>query len=121
MHLHQRHNHYLFKPTTFFPELNIPVTMNDKEEVPGPSTQFSASTSSSSTYLMPTLPDDTEINNSISDEKSEIDIKLEILEKVKLEKQNEDWSQGTHDGFKVGATSTIQVHRFPKSRLLIMF
>lgn len=121
MHLHQRHNHYLFKPTTFFPELNIPVTMNDKEEVPGPSTQFSASTSSSSlSYLMPTLPDDTEINNSINEEKGEIDMKLEILEKVKLEKQNEDWSQGTHDGFKVGTTSTISVHRFLKSHHVLV-
>ncbi|XP_066250603.1 ZZ-type zinc finger-containing protein 3 isoform X1 [Euwallacea similis] len=40
-HKHQRHNHYLWKPTTFFPGLSLPVQMEDLNNIPGPSTEAS--------------------------------------------------------------------------------
>ncbi|KAJ8937839.1 hypothetical protein NQ318_022257 [Aromia moschata] len=59
LHKHQRHNHYLWKPTTFFPDLFVPVVMDDLENTPGPSVNpcsasaSASATSSSSNYLLP--------------------------------------------------------------------
>ncbi|GLV46400.1 hypothetical protein CBL_20742, partial [Carabus blaptoides fortunei] len=37
-HRHQRHNAYLYKPTTFFPDMEVPVFMSENDDdLPGPS------------------------------------------------------------------------------------
>lgn len=87
LHNHQRYNHFLFKPSTFFPQLDIPVVMNESEPIPGPSTN-SSSHSSLLNYLLPesTVPGQT-LDNRL---KSDLDVKLSILRKVKQEKLKEN-------------------------------
>lgn len=87
------------RPTTFFPELDIPVVMNDTDEVPGPSTS-SQPTCTSSNYLLP-VAYQTEVKN---DNRSYADCQLEILKLVREEKQGEmkrDSKPFCHVGYKV--------------------
>ncbi|KAJ8925475.1 hypothetical protein NQ315_009309 [Exocentrus adspersus] len=88
MHKHQRHNHYLWKPTTFFPELYVPVTMNDLENTPGPSLNSPAPTSALPTSLNYLIPTETHSSNSRSTT-NESEQQLNLLKKVKMEKLNE--------------------------------
>lgn len=98
-HKHQRHNHYLFRPSTFFPELNIPVTMNDSVECPGPS-QNKVNDTNQQNYLLPnTYPDE----NKLLENKSDYELQLNLLKRVKIEKLNynqEDYAF-QHVGYKV--------------------
>ncbi|XP_019879434.2 ZZ-type zinc finger-containing protein 3 [Aethina tumida] len=95
-HKHQRNNHYFLKPTTFFPELSVPVTLNEEDNIPGPSSR-QATTSSSSNYLIPSTyhqPTNQPVN-----EKSEAEMKLELLKRVKEEKMKEkEYSPFFHTG-----------------------
>ncbi|CAG9857365.1 unnamed protein product [Phyllotreta striolata] len=96
-HKHQRYNHFLLKPTTFFPEFNTPVTMNElTEEAPGPFTnQPSTSTSTSSNYLMAVnYQYDAEIAN-----KSKGELQLDLLKRIKEEKMKES-DDYQHSGYK---------------------
>lgn len=88
VHKHQRHNHYLWKPTTFFPDLYVPVTMNDLDNIPGPglnSSPSSPATSGSSNYLMPSE------HNTLNDQvvKSEPEQQLNLLKRIRTEKIKE--------------------------------
>lgn len=103
-HKHQKHNHFLWKPSTFFPELDVPVVMDDKE-VPGPSRQASPKPSETSSaslsqqnYLLPNnFHDGEEMEN----EKSEKEIRQDILRRVKQEKLRQ-WEGGVfhHIGYR---------------------
>ncbi|KAK9891440.1 hypothetical protein WA026_014674 [Henosepilachna vigintioctopunctata] len=81
---HNKHKHGMWKPTTFFPEYNVSVFMDDTESVPGPSTQTNMEPSSSlnTNYLMP-FPD--YHHQEASSEKSELLMKLELLKWAKQE------------------------------------
>lgn len=103
-HKHQRFNHYLLKPTTFFPEFDIPVKMSDPDDVPGPSTSSSThslTSISQSNYLLP---------NNYHEEfaklstKTNEELQLELLKRIRIEKQREYASVEEpflHHGFKV--------------------
>lgn len=87
------------RPTTFFPELDIPVVMNDTEDVPGPGK--SGNTASSHTnYLIPgTYHTDLKGN-----QKSDLEYQLDILKRVRNEKEREmtmDDKLFCHIGFRV--------------------
>lgn len=87
------------RPTTFFPELDIPVVMNDADEIPGPSTS-SQPTCTTSNYLLPAAYQ-TEDKN---DNRSDADSQLEILKLVRQEKERElsrDSKPFCHVGYKV--------------------
>ncbi|KAK4877141.1 hypothetical protein RN001_009647 [Aquatica leii] len=102
LHIHQRYNHYLFKPTTFFPQLDIPVTMNESEPIPGPSTN-STSNPNLLNYLIPESLDPAEQEQMLTKEPTnDIDIQLRILRRVKYEKQKENDIQSNfqHYGYK---------------------
>ncbi|KAF5288261.1 hypothetical protein FQA39_LY04029 [Lamprigera yunnana] len=98
LHVHQRHNHYLFKPSTFFPALDIPVVMNDSEPVPGPSTH-STNNPTLVNYLIPQPLEPTESRKSCEEPANTIDIQLNILHRVKYEKQK-GHSNFQHIGYK---------------------
>lgn len=96
LHNHQRYNHFLFKPSTFFPQLDIPVVMNETEPIPGPSTNNSSRTSLSN-YL---LPEFSHPEQKINDRfKSDVDIQLSILRKVKQEKLKDNSFASTYQHF----------------------
>ncbi|KAJ8971080.1 hypothetical protein NQ317_014753 [Molorchus minor] len=98
LHKHQRHNHYLWKPTTFFPDLYVPVMMNDLDNIPGPSINTSSpstSTSGSSNYLLPT---EYHHNNDICSTKSESELQLGLLKRIRMEKLREQ--DGNHSSFQ---------------------
>ncbi|KAF5280551.1 hypothetical protein FQR65_LT00302 [Abscondita terminalis] len=102
LHTHQRYNHYLFKPTTFFPQLDIPVTMNECEPIPGPSA-ISTSNPNLLNYLIPQPLDNVESEQTLTDEPlNDVDIQLNILRRVKYEKQQENLLQSNyqHLGYK---------------------
>ncbi|KRT83079.1 hypothetical protein AMK59_4822 [Oryctes borbonicus] len=103
-HKHQRLNHLLVKPSTFFPHLDIPVVMNDDDEVPGPSQPSklpeSSLDSNFSNYLLTSNYHDD--RKSITD-RNEIELQLYILRNIRHEKQienNESRTLYRHDGFK---------------------
>lgn len=104
LHKHQRYNHYLWRPTTFFPELDIPVVMNDAEDIPGPCISAAGksgdATSSHSNYLIPgTYHADFKGNP-----KSDLEYQLDILKRVRNEKEREmamDDKLFCHIGFRV--------------------
>ncbi|XP_018567409.1 ZZ-type zinc finger-containing protein 3 [Anoplophora glabripennis] len=85
VHKHQRHNHYLWKPTTFFPELYVPVTMNDLDNIPGPGLNSSPVPSGSSNYLMPA--ESHTLNNQTI--KTEPEHQLNLLKRIRSEKVKE--------------------------------
>ncbi|GJQ71123.1 hypothetical protein Trydic_g1027 [Trypoxylus dichotomus] len=103
-HKHQRLNHLLIKPSTFFPHLDIPVVMNDDDEVPGPSqsSKLSESTFDSpfSNYLLTSNYHD---DRKLMTDRNEIDVQLYILRNIRNEKQIEDNASRPlyrHVGFK---------------------
>lgn len=92
LHKHQRHNHYLWKPTTFFPDLIVPVVMDDLESAPGPSvanceTQLPTATN----YLLPsTASQDFEQNENHVPEENQVNLQLNLMKRVRKEKLKED-------------------------------
>ncbi|KAJ8938540.1 hypothetical protein NQ318_016911 [Aromia moschata] len=92
LHKHQRHNHYLWKPTTFFPDLFVPVVMNDLENTPGPSVNpcsasaSASATSSSSNYL---LPGEYHRSGDACPAKTEPELQLDLLKRIRTEKVRE--------------------------------
>lgn len=102
MHKRHRLNHYLWRPTTFFPELDVPVKMNEAEDVPGPTVDAELPSTSHSNYL---LPGNYSENNDTRG-KSDVDCQLDLLKRIKHEKQrisNADGKIVYHFGFKVSA------------------
>ncbi|KAJ8931206.1 hypothetical protein NQ314_015903 [Rhamnusium bicolor] len=102
LHKHQRHNHYLWKPTTFFPDLFVPVMMNDLDNIPGPSLNSSPSTSTSgsSNYLIST---EYHHNTDIQLTKTESEMQLDLLKRIRIEKVKEqegNYNSFTHIGFR---------------------
>lgn len=100
MHKHQRLNHYLFRPTTFFPDLDVPVKMNETEEVFGPKPNGESPSTSHSNYLIP----NTYIQDENAKSKNDLDCQVELLKRIKYEKQRlnkEDTKLTYHYGFKV--------------------
>ncbi|KAL1518095.1 hypothetical protein ABEB36_001770 [Hypothenemus hampei] len=96
LHKHQRHNHYLWKPTTFFPELNVPVQMTDLENIPGPSDNSNSSNVTIENYLMSTDYHNSKLENPA-------DLQLKLLKRVrefKLHEQSENYIPFTHWDFK---------------------
>lgn len=104
LHKHQRHNHYLWKPTTFFPDLCVPVVMNDLENIPGPSSKIPDNipqASTSSNYL---IPSGYHHENEILPQKSEAELQLDLLKRIKKIKVRDNESGQNlyhHVGFKV--------------------
>ncbi|XP_025829618.1 ZZ-type zinc finger-containing protein 3-like [Agrilus planipennis] len=105
LHLHQRNNHYLWKPSTFFPHLDIPVKMNDFEEVPGPSISHKAvlESSNSSNYLLPKPDEFGSSEYSIQHSNDTTEYKLKLLKRVKgiKEKELNLCVSFSHFGYKV--------------------
>lgn len=105
LHKHQRYNHYLWRPTTFFPELDIPVVMNDAEDVPGPCSSSATGKSdaaSCSNYLIP----GTYHTDLKQDKKSIEQYQLDTLKRVRDEKEREmaaDYKFFCHIGFRVSS------------------
>lgn len=97
-HKHQRHNHFLFKPSTFFPQLNVPVSMDDFD-APGPSQNHEPPQPANHNYLLP--------NASLEDreyeKKSDGDLQIYLLKRVKSDKMrmNDDEPSFQHVGFSV--------------------
>jgi hypothetical protein len=103
LHKHQRHNHYLWKPTTFFPNLCVPVVMNDLDNVPGPSSKSCEEIpqpSTSSNYLIPSGYHE---EREVLPQKSETVLQLELLKRIRRLKVKDE-ENGTnvyhHIGFK---------------------
>ncbi|KAI4471288.1 zinc finger zz domain containing 3 [Holotrichia oblita] len=103
-HKHQRLNHLLFKPSTFFPHLDIPVVMNDDDEVPGPSQTSKLSESThdcySSNYLLTSSYHE---DRKLLTGRTEMDLQLYLLRSIRNEKQienNESVTLFQHVGFK---------------------
>ncbi|XP_056635375.1 ZZ-type zinc finger-containing protein 3 [Diorhabda sublineata] len=98
-HKHQRYNQYLWKPTTFFPNFDLPVTMDELDNIPGPS--FSSNPpgdSRPSNYLLETDYYNThEITG-----KTDAELKSQLLKRVKEEKLRELRTNNNyqHIGFK---------------------
>lgn len=106
--MHQKYNHYLFKPTTFFPQFDLPVVIDEAEEVPGPSSTNGAvpGTSTSGNYLLPdsAIREPEIIEESLPEEPvDEINLQIQLLQKVKAEKQNSNDLQLSfqHYGYRV--------------------
>ncbi|XP_030766015.1 ZZ-type zinc finger-containing protein 3 [Sitophilus oryzae] len=105
LHKHQRHNHYLWKPTTFFPELNVPVQMENMDNIPGPSnmsphTEY-PNQATSENYLMRTDYHHNDENESVGENCQELQINL--LKRVRQEKSKEDsadYMPFSHAGYK---------------------
>ncbi|KAF7271889.1 hypothetical protein GWI33_015279 [Rhynchophorus ferrugineus] len=104
LHKHQRRNHYLWKPTTFFPELNVPVQMDNLEDIPGPSSvpteQYSGNTNTEN-YLLRTNYHNSS-NNTTNRENSH-EQQLNLLKRVRQEKVKEDaqdYVPFSHVGYK---------------------
>lgn len=111
MHKHHRLNHFLWRPTTFFPELDVPVKMNELEEVPGPRTDVELPSTSQSNYLLPGSYNE----NKDAKNKSEVDCQLDLLKRIKHEKErlnNSDNKPVYHFGFKVQLFhSFLNIHK----------
>lgn len=104
LHKHQRHNHYLWKPTTFFPELNVPVQM-DLNSIPGPSTVSSLDRSLSSTpsdnYLLRTEYHQNSDQSDSTDTEAELQLKLlKRIKELKGKEVDEDYKPFSHVGYK---------------------
>lgn len=100
MHKHQRLNHFLFKPTTFFPELDVPVKMNENEDAPGPKMATEPPSASHSNYLLPGSYGD----NMETQTKSDVDCQVELLKRVRHEKERTKSAADRpayHFGYKV--------------------
>ncbi|XP_050294859.1 ZZ-type zinc finger-containing protein 3-like isoform X2 [Anthonomus grandis grandis] len=104
LHKHQRHNHYLFKPTTFFPELSVPVQMDTLDDIPGPFEGPSTSAApTEANYLMkndyhqdqPPLAQET---GEISPE-SQLKL-LKRLKDVKVQECSEGYIPFSHEDFR---------------------
>ncbi|KAG5892894.1 hypothetical protein JTB14_006212 [Gonioctena quinquepunctata] len=102
LHKHQRYNHYLWKPTTFFPEFTTPVVMNEHENTPGPSIcepPLCAPSTSTNNYLLLNEYHQSNVNQG----KSEAEMQLQLLKRVKEEKLREREDSRAafqHVGFK---------------------
>ncbi|KAL3283901.1 hypothetical protein HHI36_018070 [Cryptolaemus montrouzieri] len=86
----KQHKHNMWKPTTFFPEYNVSVFMDDTESVPGPSTQDSPNFSNSNTsnYLLPAEYHQSNIEiQSVG--KSDTELQLQLLKRIRAEKIKE--------------------------------
>ncbi|CAH1170310.1 unnamed protein product [Phaedon cochleariae] len=104
LHKHQRFNHYLWKPTTFFPEFTTPVVMNDQEATPGPSihtipSTSTATTSNPSNYL---LQSEYHHQNNDVRQKSFAELQLQLLKRVRNEKilEQQEANMFKHVGYK---------------------
>ncbi|XP_044763506.1 ZZ-type zinc finger-containing protein 3 [Coccinella septempunctata] len=86
-----KHKYNMWKPTTFFPEYNVSVYMDETESVPGPSFEDNSrpSTSNTPNYLLSTHYHRPK-NTDQTIEKSEIEMQMELLKRVKLEKAREE-------------------------------
>lgn len=91
--------HAYMKPSTFFPDLDIPVVMNECEDAPGPSQASKLPDPNTSNYLLS--------NNYHEDKsepvKSDVDIQLDLLKKIRLEKMYEEsdgYQKFQHYGYK---------------------
>ncbi|CAG9770991.1 unnamed protein product [Ceutorhynchus assimilis] len=117
-HKHQRHNHYLYKPTNFFPQLSIPVQMDDLNKIPGPS-ELCTKTSKEETdnYLIPNnyynhgspLPEPT------PEDIPELKLKLlKRVKEIKIKEQEDNFVPFNHTGFKCDYCdeSPIKGHRW---------
>lgn len=115
MHKHQRHNHYLWKPTTFFPEFNTPVTMSDLVgNSPGPSVNQQFSSNPGNYLIESSYQQAVEMTG-----KSNNEIQLEILKRVREEKlrtQRNASADFQHIGYKV-----IIYLLFPFFSILLLF
>lgn len=98
LHRHQRYNHqYLWKPSTFFPDLYVPVNMDEQENAPGPSLNTpptaALSATSSQNYLLPT-----DYHHQTAEKdmlvKNETELQLQLLKRIKAEKIKEQESDG---------------------------
>lgn len=80
----------MWKPTTFFPEYNVSVHMDETETVPGPSFQDCEKPSASNipNYFLTRDYHHLENKEEIT-EKSEIEMQMELLQRVKLAKAKE--------------------------------
>lgn len=90
----------MWRPTTFFPELDVPVKMNDTEDVPGPKIGADLPSSSHSNYLLPGGYNE----NKDAKNKSELDCQLDLLKRIKHEKEklgNAENKPTYHFGFRV--------------------
>ncbi|XP_074028104.1 ada2a-containing complex component 1 isoform X2 [Leptinotarsa decemlineata] len=85
MHKHQRLNHFLWKPSTFFPEFNTPVVMDDLESTPGPSMSEPPPPPCSSNYLL----ESEYLQSSSIQDKSDEESQLQLINRVKEEKLRE--------------------------------
>lgn len=95
LHRHQRYNHqYLWKPSTFFPDLYVPVNMDEQDNTPGPSVNppptVAPSTNNSKNYLLPT--DYHQPGEKEEPVKNETELQLQLLKRVKAEKVKEQES-----------------------------
>jgi len=106
LHKHQRHNHYLWKPTTFFPELNVPVQMDELESIPGPS-NLSAMEPSTSTisdnYLLRTEYHQSFVAEQPETHEDENQLKVKLLKRVREVKAKEvspSYIPFSHIGYK---------------------
>lgn len=101
MHKHQRLNYYLWRPTTFFPDLDVPVKMNEAEDVPGPKINIETPSTSHTNYL---LPGNYNENRNDTEDKNNLDCQLDLLKRIKHEKerlQHTGENLAYHYGFKV--------------------
>lgn len=106
----------LIKPSTFFPHLDIPVVMNEDDEIPGPSqtSKLSESTydSHSSNYLLASSYHE---EKKLETNRNEEDLQLYILRNIRNEKQienNETIPLFQHLGFKVRINEKICIYSF---------
>ncbi|XP_050498565.1 ZZ-type zinc finger-containing protein 3 [Diabrotica virgifera virgifera] len=87
LHKHQRHNYYLYKPSTFFPKFNPPVVMDEMEDIPGPSSSHhpAEEPATPSNYLMETEY----LNADYMKGKTKAEVQIQLLKKVKEVKLQE--------------------------------
>ncbi|XP_044729048.1 ZZ-type zinc finger-containing protein 3 [Chrysoperla carnea] len=110
-HKHQRFNRFLYRPSTFFPNNEVPVHMTEfDDDVPGPSSQAYSNNVSSSfpikteTYQINNDSDDSQISSS----KYELNRKIDLLRKVKADKER-GVSYCVHTNFKCNFCSEIPI------------
>ncbi|GLV46641.1 Ada2a-containing complex component 1 [Carabus blaptoides fortunei] len=90
-HRHQRHNAYLYKPTTFFPDMEVPVFMSENDDdLPGPS----VAPPDQST-------EQANMNKVKVEKKDDTRLKIDLLRKVKMVKEKEKNTEPfAHIGYK---------------------
>ncbi|XP_060535499.1 ZZ-type zinc finger-containing protein 3 [Cylas formicarius] len=105
LHKHQRHNHYLWKPSTFFPDLCVPVQMDPLNDAPGPSCSTSGTPGTDDTacenYLLPS--EYARASPQATSSKDHVELQLELLRRIRLEKEKEngdDYAPQSHAGFR---------------------